>query len=135
MTQKMQEKLSQELAELSEDIGIFESLKVKIEDAETLIDLAEEESDESIFTEASLLLKKILKLNLMTLNSDRCLLGSMMREMLSVICNQEKEEQKHKIGLRCFFECINGGRSEEVYRLRSLLFLRGQRPESHLLNL
>ena len=52
-------KLSQELAELSEDIGIFESLKVKIEDAETLIDLAEEESDESIFTEASLLLKNI----------------------------------------------------------------------------
>ena len=52
-------KLSQELAEISEDITVYQNLMIKIEDAETLIDLASEESDNTILAEANQLLQDI----------------------------------------------------------------------------
>jgi len=56
---KSAKKLSQELAEISEDITVYQNLNLKIEDAETLIDLASEEGDNAILSEANQLLHDI----------------------------------------------------------------------------
>ena len=124
-------KLSQELAELSEDIGIFESLKVKIEDAETLIDLAEEESDESIFTEASLLLKNIeIEFNDLELRS----LFTGEHDERDAVCHLQSGEggTEAQDWAEMLLRMYQRWAERRGLSFESLLFLRGQRPESHL---
>ncbi len=52
-------KLSQELSEITEDIVLFNQLQTKIEDAETLLELSQEENDLASIEEAEALLAEI----------------------------------------------------------------------------
>ncbi len=59
---ELAKKLSRELAEISEDLTLFEQLGAKIEDIETLIELSQEEGEIALLDEAKTLITKTSKI-------------------------------------------------------------------------
>ena len=53
---ELAKKLSRELAEITEDIQLFHGLAANIDDAETLLELSQEEGDQATIEEAGILL-------------------------------------------------------------------------------
>lgn len=122
------QKVLQRTGSLKGKVEAYENLVSKYEDTHALIELANEEEDESLLEEAESEVEAV-KDNLENSVCRLCSQANMIKITQFLHFTQVRAEQRLRTGLKCFTECTPVGQRLTALRLKKLTTLTAMRQD------